>query len=299
MKNLLPPHTAGRLRLLLKLVVIMKLSMLFILLGLFQARADVRAQGSITLNMQQAEISKVLNKIEKKGEFRFLYNYDLPSLKTKVNVDWQNTSIKDALAKLFLNTDLTFKVLNNNLIVVLSGKLQRQSIRITGTVTGDNNEPLSGVSVQVKGASAGTSTDNKGEYSITAGEKDTLVFSYIGYTSRELPVNGQNVLNAQLNTSNKALDQVVVIGYGSQRKGDITSAISTISTKDVASRPIISTSEVLAGKAPGVQVFQPSGQPGTISASGSAVWPRPTALNRSMSSTEWSPATPGASIPAP
>ncbi len=240
----------------------MKLSILFILLGILQAKADVRAQGSISLNVQQTEIAKVLNKIEKKGEFRFLYNYDLPSLKTKVDVNWQNTGINEALSKLFANTDLTFKILNNNLIVVVSGKLQRQPIRITGTVTGDSNEPLSGVTVQVKGGSGGTSTNNKGEYSITADDTATLVFSYIGYTSKEVAVKGQNVVDAQLNASGKALDQVVVIGYGTQRKGDITSAVSTISVKDVSSRPVISTSEVLAGKAPGVQVFQPSGAPG-------------------------------------
>ncbi len=240
----------------------MKLSMLFILLGILQARADVHGQGFITLNVQQTEIAKVLNKIERKGEFRFLFNYDLPSLKTKVTINWQNTDIKEALSKLFANTDLTFKILDNNLIVVVSDKQDRAPIRITGTVTGDSNEPLSGVTVQVKGTSIGTTTDNKGEYVLTADGNTTLVFSYIGYSTKEVAVNGQNVVNVQLNASNKVLDQVVVVGYGTQRKADITSAISTISVKDVSSRPLISTSEVLAGKAPGVQVFQPSGAPG-------------------------------------
>ena len=112
--------------------------MLFILLGILQARANVHGQGAITLNVQQTEIAKVLHKIEKKGEFRFLYNYDLPSLKTRVNVNWQNTAIREALSKLFAGTDLTFKFLDNNLIVVLSADRGRQAIRITGTVTGDN-----------------------------------------------------------------------------------------------------------------------------------------------------------------
>jgi len=239
------------------------LSMLFILAGLLQAKAMVNAQGSITLNAQQTEIAKVLDRIEKKGEFRFLYNYDLPSLRTKVSVDWNNTPIDEALDRLFQNTDLTFKILDNKLIVVTSSRQQRQPIRVTGTVTGDNGEPLSGVTVQVKGASAGTSTNNKGEFSLSVDDTATLVFSYIGYTTKELAVGGQNIVNAQLSPSSKALDQVVVIGYGSQRKADITSAVSTISVKDVSARPVISTSEVLAGKAPGVQVFQPSGAPGS------------------------------------
>ena len=86
---------------LFKFVVIMKLSFLLILMSILQARADVHAQGSITLTMQQTEIAKVLNKIEKRGEFRFLYNYDLPSLRKKVNVNFQNSDIKEALAGLF------------------------------------------------------------------------------------------------------------------------------------------------------------------------------------------------------
>jgi TonB-dependent starch-binding outer membrane protein SusC len=248
--------------LLFKLFVIMKLSVLFVLLGILQARADVHGQGAITLNVQQTEIAKVLTKIEKKGEFRFLYNYDLPSLKTRVNVNWQNTAIREALSKLFAGTDLTFKFLDNNLIVVLSADRERQAIRITGTVTGDNDEPLSGVSVQVRGSGLGTTTNSQGQYSITAEDSATLLFSYIGYTSKEIAISGRNVINIQLAASNTSLDQVVVVGYGTQRKGDITSAISTISTSDVSERPIISTSEVLAGKAPGVQVFQPSGAPG-------------------------------------
>src|SRR3569833_296996 len=108
MKNLQPPIGWGRLRLLFKFLVVMKLSILLILFSILQARADVRAQGSITLNMQQTEIAKVLNKIEKKGEFRFLYNYDLASLKKKVNVSFQNTDIKEALKTLFTATDLTY-----------------------------------------------------------------------------------------------------------------------------------------------------------------------------------------------
>src|SRR6201996_2698052 len=115
MKNLQPPIGSGRFRLLFKLVVIMKLSMLFIVLGLLQARADGRAQGSVTLSAQQTDISKVLTRIERKGEFRFLYNYDLPSLRTKVSVNWQNLDIRAALSSLFDHTDLTYKLLNNNL----------------------------------------------------------------------------------------------------------------------------------------------------------------------------------------
>lgn len=237
--------------------------MLFILFGILQARADIHAQSSITLNAQQMEIVKVLKKIESKGDIRFLYNYDLPALKKKVDVNLQNSDLSAALASLFTNTDLTFRILQNNLVVVLSNNGKKQDIRITGKVTGANGEPLAGVSVILKGGDRGTNTDNSGTYTLTVPQDAVLTVSFIGYDSKDVKVNGQSVLDVQLTPSNKQLDQVVVIGYGSQRQKDITSAISTVSVKDVTERPIISTSEVLTGKAPGVQVFQPSGQPGS------------------------------------
>lgn len=240
----------------------MKLSLLFILVGILQARADVRAQGSITLNAQQMEISKVLKKIESKGDFRFLYNYDLPALKKKVNVNFQNSDIKDALARLFSSTDLTYKVLGNKLIVVLAADMEKQPIRVTGTVTGVGKEILSGVSVQVKGGSGGTSTGVKGDYSITVEQNATLVFSYIGYQDKEVAVDGRNVIDVQMMPSEKALDQVVVVGYGSQKRKDITGAVSTVTAADIANRPIVDASEALQGKAAGVQVTSNSGKPG-------------------------------------
>jgi len=240
----------------------MKLSILFLLFGLLQAKADVRAQGSITLNMQQTEIAKVLNKIEKKGEFRFLYNYDLASLKKKVDVNFYNTDLKTALQRLFVGTDLTYKLLENNLIVVMAGGGVKQAIRITGNVTGAGGEPLAGVSVQVKGGTNGTSTGNKGEYSITAEENATLVFSYIGYADKEVPVNSKNVINVQLTAAERKLDEVVVIGYGSQRRKDVTGAVSTVTAADIANRPIVDAGEALQGKAAGVSVVSNSGKPG-------------------------------------
>ncbi|MES1249149.1 MAG: carboxypeptidase-like regulatory domain-containing protein, partial [Chitinophaga rupis] len=241
----------------------MKLSMLFILFGILQARADVHAQNSITLNVQQMEISKVLKKIQSKGDFRFLYNYDLPALKKKVDVNFQNSDIKDALAQLFSSTNLTYKLLDNKLIVVLAADMQKQPIRVTGTVTGVGKEPLPGVSVQVKGGTGGTSTDAKGGYSITVEDNATLVFSYIGYQDKEVAVGGQNVVDVQLAPSEKALDQVVVVGYGSQKRKDITGAVSTVTAADIANRPIVDASEALQGKAAGVEVTSNSGKPGS------------------------------------
>ncbi|MDF2186843.1 TonB-dependent receptor [Paraflavitalea sp. CAU 1676] len=240
----------------------MKMTLFLIVLSVCHVQANVYGQGNITLNLQQTSIDKVLNRIEKTAEFRFLYNYDLKALKQKVTVDVKKASIRETLDKILSNTDLTYKLLDNNLIAIVSRTNERQDIRVTGKVTGPNNEPLFGVSVQVKGTAAGTSTNNAGEYSITADEKATLKFTYIGYLDKEVAVNAQNVVNVELAPSDQPLDQVVVVGYGSQRKKDITGAVSTIKASDFENRPIVSAAAGLQGQAAGVNVFASSGKPG-------------------------------------
>jgi TonB-linked SusC/RagA family outer membrane protein len=167
------------------------------------------------------------------------------------------------LGQVFENSGLTYKILDNNLVVVLSeNEAENKEIRVTGKVTGDNDEPLAGVSVQEKGTSNGTFTDNGGTYSITVGNSATLVFSSIGFDNREMAVNGQSVVNIKLSAATKQLDQVVVVGYGSQRKKDLTGAVSVVTAADIANRPIVNAGEALQGKAAGVQVTSVSGKPG-------------------------------------
>src|SRR4249920_1875559 len=105
--------------LLIKCLMIMKLTFILVVLGVCQLQARVLGQGNITVKVQQTEIEKVLKKIEKGGEYRFLYNYDLEALKKKVDINVENSSLSETLGKLFVNTDLTYKVLANNLVAVL------------------------------------------------------------------------------------------------------------------------------------------------------------------------------------
>ena len=137
-----------------------------------------------------------------------------------------------------------------------------QNITIKGKVKDQQGLPLPGVSVQVKGSGQGVTSNVNGEYAVSAPGNATLVFSFIGSTTIEDIVNNRTTININMTDQNQELNEVVVVGYGSQKKKDITSAISTISVKDVSARPIVNTSEVLAGKAPGVQVFNASGAPG-------------------------------------
>jgi TonB-linked SusC/RagA family outer membrane protein len=137
-----------------------------------------------------------------------------------------------------------------------------QSSSVNGVVKDDQGITVPGVTVTEKGTNNATVTDIDGKYTIKVPGTATLVFSFIGYNTQELPVNNGAVINVSLVTTNNQLSEIVVVGYGSQKKKDITSAISTVSVKDVSSRPIVNTSEILAGKAAGVQVFDASGAPG-------------------------------------
>jgi TonB-linked SusC/RagA family outer membrane protein len=137
-----------------------------------------------------------------------------------------------------------------------------QTVTVKGVVKDDQGLVLPGTTVAVKGTTTATITDVDGKYTLNVAPTATLVFSFIGFTNQEVPVNNQTEINVAFTTNNKQLNEVVIVGYGSQKKKDITSAIATVSTKDVSARPIVSASEILDGKAAGVQVFNASGAPG-------------------------------------
>lgn len=244
-----------------KALLIMKLTSILILVATLQVSARVSGQGKVSLKLNQVEISKALNTIERQGTYHFLYNSRLDAIKNKIDLDVTNSEIKEVLNKLFTGTDLTYKLLENNLIVVLSATLAVQDIKVTGKVTGDNGQALSGVSVYVKGTSRGTTTDNNGTFEITVPENGTLVVSYIGFQSKEVPVNSQSVIDVKLAASNASLDQVVVVGYGVQRKLDVTGAVGQIKGSELSKLPSVNPVSGLQGKIAGVQITN-SGTPG-------------------------------------
>lgn len=138
---------------------------------------------------------------------------------------------------------------------------------VTGHITdSETKEPLPGVSVILKGTMQGTSSDVNGYYSLTvpddAGENGRLIFSYVGYESLEIGIGNKNQIDADLKADLKALEEVVVVGYGTQKRGDITGAVSSVSAKDIQGMPTPSLDGALAGKMPGVQVSQTTGTPG-------------------------------------
>jgi len=246
-----------------KAILTMKLTIVLVFAGIFQVSAKLNGQNKISLKLDQVQINQAFSLIEKQSDYRFLYNNQLKNLQQKVSVDISNAEIGEALNKILSGSDLTFKILENNLIVILSASSALQDIRITGKITGENGEPLSGVSVRLKGTSRGTMSNNNGEFELTVPENGTLVISYIGYQEQELSVNSQSVFNIKLTQSTKALEQVVVVGYGTQRKIDITGSVAHVKGDELVKQPVLTATQALQGKVAGVQIIS-SGQPGSM-----------------------------------
>src|SRR6185312_10283688 len=148
-------------------------------------------------------------------------------------------------------------------LILYSISLSAQNIPVSGRVTDDNNgEPVAAATVKVKGAKKGIATNTNGEYTLDVAPNAILVVSSVGYATREIPVDGKNVINITLKPDNNSLNEVVIVGYKTVKKRDVSGAVSSIDMKDLKDIPAASLLTLLAGKAPGVQAVTRTGLPG-------------------------------------
>ena len=148
------------------------------------------------------------------------------------------------------------------LFLLITGAVAQTSHTVKGKVTDDKGNPLGGVSVQVKNSALGTSTNPNGDYTIAVPDQNgTLVFTFVGFITQELAINGQSTLNSQLVPADAALSEVVVVGYGTQQKKDLTGAISVVPVADLKKRTVTTVAEAMQGLVAGVYI-RGGGQPG-------------------------------------
>ncbi len=241
----------------------MKLSLLLIFFSALRFTAAADGQSPVTLHIKNVEISQLFGTLEKQTGYHFLFNSRLPAIHKLVNVDVDNADIKEVLNIVFTGTGLIYKMLDNKLIVISSAADQgNNDVVITGIVTAENGDPLGGVSVTIKNTTTGSTTDNNGGFTISAAPNSILVISYIGYVTQEVPVNNQTALNIKLLQSAMPMDQVVVVGYGTQRKIDVTGATGTVKGSELVKQPVMTPTQAIQGKVAGVQIIS-SGQPGS------------------------------------
>jgi len=256
-------------RVLFKLWKIMRLSVFFLLLFVAQTFATVTysQQTRLTFKMQDAKVIDVLSKIEDESEFFFLFNQKLVDVDRQVTVDAKNESIDKILSGIFENTNVTALVKDRQIILTtanLEMVVSEQQKSVSGKVTDSSGASLPGVAVIVKGTTSGSITDSNGSYSISNVPMDaTLQFSFVGMKMQEIAVGGKTTINVKLEEETFGIEEVVAVGYGTQKKVNLTGSLSSVSEKELESRPITQTSQALAGLVTGVSVSQGSGRPGS------------------------------------
>ncbi len=254
-----------------KLFRIMRFTAFLILISSISVFANKTYSQSkmLNLNVKNSTIKEVLSQIEDQSEFSFMYSGSVVDVSKKVSVNAQNEKIDDILKSLFANTNINYKV--EDRIIVLTHAESTKSIdqpnqqqrSISGKVTDVHGEPLPGVTVVVKGTTMGTISDFDGNYTISNIPSDgVLSFSFVGMISQEISFQNQTTINVVMEEETIGLDEVVAVGYGVQKKSNITGAISSVKSEDLANRSSQSVGQALQGKVAGVQLVQTSGQPG-------------------------------------
>lgn len=247
-------------------LLIMKLAILLLLIGTLQTTASVYSQNTrLNLSLNDKTIKEVFREIEQQSEFRFLYNDDFLDLDRVVDLSMNESKVEDILLVLFENADVTYKVLDDNLIVITPlSFLKPQQLRITGRVIdATTGEPLPGVNIVIDATNNGAITDTEGKYSIAVPDKSAvLTFSYIGYVTEKVSVEERTVIDISMVADITSLEDVVVVGYGVMRKRDVLGSISSVKADDVSLSTSSSIASALKGKAAGLLIRQNSAQPG-------------------------------------
>jgi len=238
-----------------KFLIIMKLMLAFLLFFTLNLSANSFGQERVNLQAKKMQISEVLNTIEHQTSYRFLYSNELADLKNKISINAKNASIDEVLSQMFFETSLTYTNMPDKLIVIKSDPMNKKDVRVTGSVMDEKGSPLGGVSVQVKGTNAGTVTDAQGKFSINVPNTNAILeISSVGFESQDFPINGQTEINIVLKSSQTTMDQVVVIGYGTSKKGDLTSSIATVRPEELQKTPSGALLNAVQGNVTGVQI---------------------------------------------
>jgi TonB-linked SusC/RagA family outer membrane protein len=249
-----------------KLFLAMKLTVFLLIIGCLHLSAKSFSQ-TITINTSNTDLEKVFSAIEKQSGYSFFYKYkDLASAK-QVSLQLKDASLEDALKACFKNEPFNYAIENKTIVVskkddATQTRVAVQKITITGVISDEKGEPLPGATVRVKGSTQAASADVNGKYSISAEPTDVLVFSFLGYKNTEEPVNSRTQINIKLQVNNQQMNEVVVVGYGTQSRKDVTGAVGTVKMENIKEIKTASLDLKLAGQLAGVTVNQVTGTPG-------------------------------------
>jgi TonB-linked SusC/RagA family outer membrane protein len=260
-----------------------------------QAAYTSQSSTVIELNLKEVSLKAALKEIERQTDYHFVMNdSQIKKVVKTVTLNIKTDNIREALDQLLSGTNITYRIKKKQIMLIppssnstteasplstvhdATALFARQvgttidyervvtaDVIVNGTVKDENGDPLAGVNVLVKGTTRGTSTDSDGKFSLEVPERNAvLVFSFIGYVQQEIPVNNQTSINVQLQPDLQTLLEVVVVGYGTQEKKDVTGAVSEVSGADIENLPSGGAQQALQGRAAGVNVVRNGGAPG-------------------------------------
>ncbi len=217
----------------------------------------------ISITVKDQSIKQILYMIESKSEYKIFFSSDLPDLDKRVDFSVNNKSIDFTLSKLFKDVALSYEKRSNKQIVVFSTiKGRKVNRKISGTVTDKSGEPIIGANVSIEGTTTGTISDVDGKFVLEVPEKGVLSVSYLGYRLQRVDLTNKSLYEIVLEEDTKILDEVVVVGYGTQKRVTMTSAVASMKGDDIKSMPVGNVSNVLGGMVSGIITKQSSGAPG-------------------------------------
>jgi TonB-linked SusC/RagA family outer membrane protein len=257
----------------IKTLRIMKFTAIILLACCLQMSANVNSQG-ITLHVRNAPLDRVFNEIKKQAYYTFVYTETMLKVFNKVSMDVKNYTIREVLAICFSNQPFTYKIIDKTVIVQPKEVTMPNADNSTslppvppladihGRVVNQQGEPLENVSVLIAGTQTGTTTNSDGRFTIAAGRDAVLEISRVGYQTRRVSVGRQTEIDIVLEAKVSDLNDVVIIGYGTAKKSDLTGSVASLSSKTLEKRPTTNIEQALSGRVAGVDVSINSGEPG-------------------------------------
>lgn len=249
-----------------KLLLVMKITLLFVLLGTLTVSASMYSQSArFSMNYKDATVRQILDEVEKQSNFKFFYLDEQIDVNRKIDISVSNERVEDILASIFDVNQVKYKVFENNLVVLTPNNISTaQTFKVTGKVVdATTGEALLGVNIVVAGTTIGVVSDIDGNYSLEAPTANaSLVFSFIGYTTQTIAIGGRNAIDVKLEQDTKSLEEVVVVGYGVQKKKLTTGANLNVKGDKIQSLNTTTPMDALKGITPGVSITQSNAQPG-------------------------------------
>nr|WP_299071888.1 TonB-dependent receptor [uncultured Allomuricauda sp.] len=265
----------------IKFSLSMKLTTILLIVSTLSIQANSYSQKTrITCNLENVKITEVFEDFEKNTAFKFLYNHREIDTERRVSIKADKEPLESVLKRLLVGLDITYVVKKKQIILrhkeqddideaTIQQPIQENNsneppqLTITGLVADKDGVPLLGASILEKATTNGTQTDFDGNFELeVSGSNATLVVSYIGFATKEIPLNGETNLNITLQESASSLEEVVIIGYGSQKEALLTGSVGTVSSKEVTQVSFANSASVLQGRVAGVRVEANGGAPG-------------------------------------